>query len=79
MKHDDARANGVERGATGKRRPRCRLVGEDGNVYSIVARVRRALVDARDEAAAKEFVARAFASRSYDEVLALVMEYVDAY
>ena len=48
-------------------------------MLAIIGRVRRALLDAGDEAAAKEFVTLAFASRSYDEVLALVAEFVDVY
>ena len=58
-------------------RPRCRLVGEDGNVFSIIGRVASALRRAgmRDEA--DEFVERALASRSYDEALTLVFDYVE--
>ncbi len=58
-------------------KPTCRLVGEDGNVFNVIGRVRRALEDAREEEKAREFVDRAFRSRGYDEVLRLVMEYVE--
>lgn len=59
-------------------RPTVRLVGTDGNVFAIIGRVRRALRDAGQEERATAFVARAWAAGSYDEVLALVLDYVDA-
>ncbi len=68
-------------GPSGK--PRCRqarpctLVGEDGNVFNVIGPVRAALRGAGQERAAAEFVERAFRCRSYDEVLALVQEYVE--
>ena len=58
-------------------KPRVRLVGTDGNVFSIIGLVRRALKDAGEDERASEFVARAFASKSYDAVLALVFDYVE--
>ena len=44
---------------------------------SIIGNVRRALKDAGQDDRASEFVARAFASKSYDAVLALVFDYVE--
>jgi hypothetical protein len=61
---------------TEPRRPLCKLIGTDGNVYSIIGRVRRALVADGQEGRAREFVERAFRSGSYDAVLALCLEYV---
>ena len=58
-------------------KPRCKLVGEDGNVFNVIGRVRRALLDAGQDGQAREFVERAFACGSYDEVLQLVLEYVE--
>lgn len=58
-------------------KPVCKLVGEDGNVFNIIALVRRALRNAGQKDAAEEFVRRAFACGSYDEVLTLVVAYVD--
>jgi len=63
----------------GPNRPRCRLVGTDGNVFAIIGAVKRALRDAGQHEAASDFVQRAFRSKSYDEVLALLVEYVDPY
>jgi hypothetical protein len=59
------------------RKPRCRLTGTDGNVFAVIGFVRRALRNAGQIERAREFVERAGAARSYDEVLRLCFEYVD--
>jgi hypothetical protein len=64
-------------GDGGAGRPECTLVGEDGNVFNVIGRVRRALLKAGLQDQAREFVERAFRCGSYDEVLRLVLEYVD--
>jgi hypothetical protein len=58
-------------------KPRCKLIGEDDNVFNVIGRVRRALLDAGQDDEAREFVERAFRCGSYDEVLQLVLEYVE--
>ncbi len=58
-------------------KPVCRLIGTDGNVYSIIGRVRRALEQAGQEDRAREFVERAFRAGSYDGVLQFCPEYVE--
>ena len=58
-------------------KPTCKLVGADGNVYSIIGRVRRSLQGAGQEERAREFVERAFRASSYDGVLQLCLEYVE--
>lgn len=58
-------------------KPPCKLVGRDGNVFNVIALVKRALRGAGQPERATEFVQRAFAAKSYDEVLALTFEYVD--
>jgi len=58
-------------------KPVCKLIGTDGNVFSIIGRVRRALTAAGQEDRAREFVERAFRSGSYDAVLQLCLEYVE--
>ena len=59
-------------------KPVCRLVGTDGNVFSIIGRVQRALKEAGQPERASEFVRKAFQAKSYDEVLGLCTDYVDA-
>jgi len=58
-------------------RPACKLIGTDGNVFSIIGRVRQALTAAGQEDRAREFVERAFREGSYDGVVQLSLEYVD--
>jgi hypothetical protein len=58
-------------------KPKCKLVGEDGNVFAIIGRVSRALKTAGQRTKADEFTKKAFGSGSYDEVLRLAMEYVE--
>lgn len=53
------------------------LSGEDGNAFSIIGRVSKALKRAGEAELAKEFTDKAFAAGSYDEILRLCMEYVD--
>lgn len=57
--------------------PPCKLVGTDGNVFAIIGRVKQALKKAGQNDRASEFVQKAFAARSYDEVLAICMDYVE--
>ena len=63
-------------GATAPK-PQCRLIGTDGNVFSIIGTVKRALERAGQRERASEFVTKAMQAKSYDEVLALCFEYVD--
>ena len=64
-------------GATDEHRPACKLVGTDGNVFSIIGRVKHALKEAGQEDRAREFVEMAFHAGSYDEVLRLCTDYVE--
>jgi len=66
-----------DRAAVSPPKPVCRLVGEDGNVFAIIGRVRRTLRTAGQPGQAQEFADRAFSAGSYDEVLRLCMEYVE--
>jgi hypothetical protein len=58
-------------------KPICKLVGTDGNVFAIIGKVSAALKKAGHPDKASQFTAKAFQSGSYDEVLRLVMEYVE--
>lgn len=59
------------------KKPVCRLVGTDGNVFSIIGSVSSALRRSGQVERAQEFVKRATSSKSYDEVLVLIHEYVE--
>ena len=58
-------------------KPRCQLLGTDGNVFALAARVTQALKQAGQGDKAKEFQGRLWKSRSYDEALSLMAEYVE--
>jgi hypothetical protein len=72
--HDFVRAT---RAVATPRKPACPLVGTDGNVFSVIGRVRRCLELSGQPERAREFVERATSSASYDAVLQLTFEYVD--
>ena len=72
---NDALERSAPAAATPK--PSCKLSGKDGNVFSVIGHVRRALLAAGLKAEATEFVQRAFSAHSYQEVLGLCFEYVD--
>ena len=58
-------------------KPTVKLIGEDGNVFLIIGRVAQALKRAGQADKAKEFQTKAMSSGSYDEVLALLSDYVE--
>lgn len=58
-------------------KPKCELVGTDGNVFSIIGKVSQTLRAAKLPEQAKEFTSKALSSASYDEVLRLCMKYVE--
>lgn len=58
-------------------KPKCRLVGTDGNVFAIIGTVSQALRRAKQPEKAQEFQSLAMASSSYDEVLTLCSEFVE--
>lgn len=57
--------------------PKCKLVGTDGNVFSIIAAVSVCLQRANLPEKATEFRTKAMASKSYDAVLRLCFDYVE--
>lgn len=58
-------------------KPTVQLIGEDGNVFNIIGLVSRELKRAGQSELAKEFQEKAVQCESYDEVLRLVMTYVE--
>ncbi len=57
--------------------PECKLIGEDANVFGIMARVYRVLKRAGLKEEATAFSEAAFACQSYQEVLNLCGKYVE--
>ena len=54
-----------------------KLIGEDGNVFSIIGKTARALRRARLYEESQEYQKAATSCRSYEEVLALTMDTVE--
>jgi len=57
-------------------KPRCQLIGKDGNVFNIIGLVSQSLKKAGKRQEAERFINKAYNASSYDEVLQLAMEYV---
>lgn len=58
-------------------KPKCTLIGTDGNVFALAGRVGRALKQAGLNDKAKEFYSKVMQCGSYDEALRLMDEYVE--
>lgn len=57
-------------------KPVCKLVGEDGNIFNLLAIARRTLRKAGQSDKAEEVGKRVTSSKSYFEALAVISEYV---
>lgn len=60
-----------------ERKPVCRLVGSDGNIFNLIGIASRALKRAGMGDKAEEMKNRIFSSGSYEEALGIILEYVD--
>jgi N-formylglutamate amidohydrolase len=59
-------------------KPKCRLIGENGNIFNLMGIVSQTLKQAGEHEKADEMVKRITTeAKSYDEALAMLMEYVD--
>jgi hypothetical protein len=58
-------------------KPVCKLIGDDGNIFNLTGIVRRTLTDAGEPEKAVEMTERVMHSKSYDEALRVIMEYVE--
>ena len=61
---------------TNKNKPDCKLIGEDGNIFNLMARAARTLRENNLSEEAKEMRERITSSGSYDEALSIIGEYV---
>lgn len=61
-----------------KKKPACKMVGENGNVFNLMGLASRALREAGFPEKAKEMLRRVNSeAKSYDAALMLIMEYVE--
>lgn len=58
-------------------KPKCKLIGEDGNIFNLMGIAARTLKAEGYENKAKEMINRVTKSKSYDEALSMIMEYVE--
>ena len=58
-------------------KPKCKLVGEDGNIFNLLGLAANSLRRAEMRSVVKEMQKRVFACKSYDEALVIIMEYVE--
>ena len=60
------------------KKPKCTLVGKNGDVFNLIGLASRALKNAGQNDQAQEMSNRVFLCQGYDEALAIICEYVDA-
>lgn len=60
-------------------KPRCKLIGEDGNIFNLVGIASRTLKRAGMPDEAKQMCDKVFASGSYSEALGVINDYVEVY
>ena len=68
------------RKSTRTRKPKCKLIGENGNIFNLVAIAGRTLSSSDKEngrAKAEEMRIRVMSSNSYEEALCIIADYVD--
>jgi len=58
-------------------KPKCKLIGTDGNVFALVGKASRALKNAGLKEKAQELREKIFNCQSYDEALKILGDYVD--
>jgi hypothetical protein len=58
-------------------KPVCKLIGTDGNVFSLVGKASAVLRKAGQQQQVKELREKIFACGSYNQALQILMEYVD--
>ena len=62
-----------------KKKPDCKLIGEDGNIFNLCGIASRTLKNNNMYAEADEMWKRVQASQSYDEALMIIGEHVNVY
>lgn len=58
-------------------KPKCKLVGKDGNIFNLMGIASRTLKEAGLKEKTDEMIQRISKSKSYDEALGIIMEYVE--
>lgn len=58
-------------------KPKCKLIGEDGNIFNLIGIASKALKKNGLQDKASEMKDKAFQAQSYEEALSIIMEYVE--
>ena len=58
-------------------KPKCKLIGQNGNIFNLVAIASRCLKKNGMEGRAAEMAHKVFNSKSYEEALAIINDYVE--
>ncbi|OLS02571.1 hypothetical protein [Tissierella creatinophila] len=58
-------------------KPRCKLIGENGNIFNLMVIAARCLKEEGLKDQADEMLERIYKSQSYLEALAIISEYVE--
>ncbi|WP_350342358.1 hypothetical protein PRVXT_001587 [Proteinivorax tanatarense] len=58
-------------------KPRCSLVGQNGNIFNLMGIAAKTLKEAGREKEADEMVKRTVESKNYNKALGIIMEYVE--
>jgi hypothetical protein len=69
----------VEKVPTTPQKPRCKLIGENGNIYNLIGLAQKALLRAGVPEQAKKMRDKVLSAESYDEALVAIGEYVEIY
>ena len=60
-------------------KPKCKLIGKDGNVFNLIGLASKALKKAGLSSQATEMTQKCFSAGSYDAALGIIADYVDIY
>lgn len=58
-------------------KPKCKLVGQDGNIFNLMSIASRALKEVGLEEEVAEMVDKITKSKSYDAAFRIILEYVE--
>ena len=61
------------------KKPKCKLVGQNGNIFNLLAIASRCLKTNKMEGRAAEMQSKVFNAKSYEEALAIISKYVEIY
>jgi len=60
-------------------KPKCKLVGKNGNIFNLMGLASKALKKAGQEERAEEMIKKILKSGDYNRALTIIMEYVDVH